>query len=139
MDQTLLVDNKNIFKLWLPQPNHACSYGYDKYNHSKHIHNKTKSHGNRRQPCFVPKAPMPYNKHIGRYHTLQQRRRNTMANTKLKISYGTEENPDGSKTFSNINPESSNEDLVSTAQKFVSLQEKAVRTIERIDTTTISG
>ena len=62
-----------------------------------------------------------------------------MANTKLKISYGTEENLDGSKTFSNINPESSNEDLVSTAQKFVSLQEKAVLSIDRIDTIRISG
>ena len=62
-----------------------------------------------------------------------------MANTKLKISYGTEENPDGSKTFSNINPESSNEDLVSTAQKFVSLQEKEMLSIDRIDTLRISG
>ena len=62
-----------------------------------------------------------------------------MANTKLKISYGTEENPDGSKTFSNINPESSNEDLVNTAQKFVSLQEKVMLSIDRIDTIRISG
>ena len=62
-----------------------------------------------------------------------------MASTKLKISYGTEDAPDGSKTFSNINPESGNEDLVSTANKLVSMQEKQIRTIERIDTTTISG
>ncbi len=62
-----------------------------------------------------------------------------MANTKLKVNYGTEDNPDGSKTFSNINPEATNENLVSTANKFVSMQEKQVLSVERIDTTTISG
>ena len=62
-----------------------------------------------------------------------------MANTKLKISYGTEENPDGSKTFNNMNPEATNEALVSTANTFVSLQNKQVREISRIDTTVISG
>ncbi len=62
-----------------------------------------------------------------------------MANTKLKVNYGTEDNPDGSKTFSNINPEATNENLVNTANKFVSMQEKQVLSIERIDTTVISG
>ncbi len=59
--------------------------------------------------------------------------------TKMKVSYGTEETPDGSKTFNNVNPESTNEALVSTANKFVGLQNKTVKSIERIDTTIISG
>ena len=62
-----------------------------------------------------------------------------MANTKLKVNYGTEDNPDGSKTFSNINPEATNENLVNTANKFVSMQEKQVLSIERSETTVISG
>ena len=61
------------------------------------------------------------------------------SNTKLKISYGTEEAADGSKTFNNMNPEATNEALVSTANKFVSMQNKQVREIARIDTTIISG
>ena len=61
------------------------------------------------------------------------------ASTKMKIVYGTEEKADGSKTFNNMNPEASNESLVATANKFVSLQNKVVKSIERIDTTVISG
>ena len=61
------------------------------------------------------------------------------ASTKMKVNYGTQDNPDGSKTFSNINPEATNENLVSTANKFVSLQEKTILSVERIDTTVISG
>ncbi len=59
--------------------------------------------------------------------------------TKMKVSYGTEETPDGSKTFNNVNPESTNEALVSTANHFGSMQNKTIRAIERIDTTVISG
>jgi len=61
------------------------------------------------------------------------------ASTKMKVNYGTQDNPDGSKTFSNINPEATNENLVSTANKFVSLQEKSLLSIDRIDTVRISG
>ena len=61
------------------------------------------------------------------------------ASTKMKVNYGTQDNLDGSKTFSNINPEATNENLVSTANKFVSLQEKSILSVERIDTTIISG
>ena len=61
------------------------------------------------------------------------------SNTKLKITYGTAEEADGSKTFNNMNPEASNEALVSTANTFVSLQNKEIREISRIDTTVISG
>ena len=52
------------------------------------------------------------------------------SNTKLKITYGTAEEADGSKTFNNMNPE---------ASTFVSLQNKQIREISRIDTTVISG
>jgi len=61
------------------------------------------------------------------------------SNTKLKITYGTEEEADGSKTLNNMNPEATNENLVATANKFVSMQNKTVREISRIDTTIISG
>jgi len=61
------------------------------------------------------------------------------SNTKLKITYGTEEAADGSKTLNNMNPEATNENLVATANKFVSMQNKTVREISRIDTTVISG
>ena len=60
------------------------------------------------------------------------------SSTKLKITYGTAEEADGSKTFNNMNPEATNEALVSTANTFVSLQNKQVREISRIDTTVIS-
>ncbi|MBQ2859212.1 MAG: hypothetical protein IJE82_02510 [Alphaproteobacteria bacterium] len=59
--------------------------------------------------------------------------------TKMKVNYGTEETPDGSKTINGINPESSNENLVSTANKFGAMQNKTIRSVERIDTTVISG
>lgn len=62
-----------------------------------------------------------------------------MANTKMKINYGTAEDPAGSKTINCINPESTNESLVSTANKLVAMQDRVVLSIERIDTTTISG
>ena len=62
-----------------------------------------------------------------------------MASTKMKVNYGTADAADGSKTFSNINPEASNENMVSTAQKFVSMQEKEILSIDRIDTVRISG
>ena len=61
------------------------------------------------------------------------------ASTKMKVSYGTEDTPDGSKTFSNMNPESTNENLVATANKFGSMQNKTIKSVERIDTTTIMG
>lgn len=61
------------------------------------------------------------------------------ASTKLKIYYGTEEEADGSKTISNLNPGATNENLVATANKFGSLQEKTILSVDRIDTTTISG
>ena len=61
------------------------------------------------------------------------------SNTKLKITYGTEEAADGSKTLNNMNPEATNENLVATANKFVSMQNKVIKSVERIDTTTIMG
>lgn len=59
--------------------------------------------------------------------------------TKMKVLYGTEETPEGSKTFTGMNPESTNEALVNTANKFGSMQSKTIRGVERIDTTTIMG
>ena len=61
------------------------------------------------------------------------------SNTKLKITSGTEEAADGSKTLNNMNPEATNENLVATANKFVSMQNKVIKSVERIDTTVISG
>ena len=63
----------------------------------------------------------------------------TASSTKMKITYGTAEEADGSKTFNNMNPEATSEALVATANKFVSLQNKTIKSIERIDTTVISG
>ena len=53
------------------------------------------------------------------------------SNTKLKITYGTEEAADGSKTLNNMNPEATNENLVATANKFVSMQNKVIKSVER--------
>ena len=61
------------------------------------------------------------------------------AKTKMKITYGEGEETAGSKTISNMNPEATNDNLVNTANKLASLQNKTIMTVERIDTTTISG
>lgn len=61
------------------------------------------------------------------------------SSTKLKIIYGTEEATDGSKTINNMNPEATNESLIATANAFVALQNKVMKSVERIDTTTITG
>lgn len=63
----------------------------------------------------------------------------TASSTKLKITYGTEDTSDGSKTLNNMNPEATSENLVATANKFAALQKRVVREVARIDTTIISG
>lgn len=61
------------------------------------------------------------------------------SSTKMKVNYGNGETSDGSKTFGSMNPESTNEALVSTANKFGALQNKTILSIDRIDTVRISG
>ena len=57
----------------------------------------------------------------------------------MKIAYGTADASDGSKTFSNMNPEASNENLVTTAEKLTALQDKTMLQVQRIDTDIIFG
>lgn len=61
------------------------------------------------------------------------------ASTKMKITYDMGDNKTASKTFSNLNPEATDANLLTTAQKLNSLQTNTVKNIERIDTTVISG
>ncbi len=60
------------------------------------------------------------------------------ASTKLKITYDAGDDKTTSKTYNNFNPEATNANLLSTAEKLNSLQEKTVKSVERIDTTVIS-
>ena len=61
------------------------------------------------------------------------------ASTKLKITYDAGENKTSSKTYNNLNPEATNANLMTTAEKLNSLQTNTVKSVERIDTTVISG
>ena len=61
------------------------------------------------------------------------------ASTKLKITYQVGENKTSSKTLSNMNPEATNANLQTTAEKLNSLQSKTVKSVERIDTTVIGN
>ena len=61
------------------------------------------------------------------------------ASTKLKITYQVDENKTSSKTLRNRNPEATNANLQTTAEKLNSLQSKTVKSVERIDTTVIGN
>ena len=61
------------------------------------------------------------------------------ASTKLKITYQVDEKKTSSKTLSNMNPEATNANLQTTAEKLNSLQSKTVKSVERIDTTVIGN
>ena len=61
------------------------------------------------------------------------------ASTKLKITYQVDENKKKKKTLSNMNPEATNANLQTTAEKLNSLQSKTVKSVERIDTTVIGN
>ena len=68
-----------------------------------------------------------------------ERRMHMPANTKLKITYQTDENKTTSKTLSNMNPEATNANLLTTAEKLNGLQSKTVKSVERIDTTVLGN
>ena len=73
-------------------------------------------------------------------HSYNPERRMYMpASTKLKITYQVDENKTSSKTLSNMNPEATNANLQTTAEKLNSLQSKTVKSVERIDTTVIGN
>ena len=61
------------------------------------------------------------------------------SSTKVKINYDLGDNKTASRTISNINPEATSENLAATAEKFNSMQKRTVKSVERIDTTVISG
>ena len=90
-------------------------------------------------------APICYTCHKSRRrnqnpHSYRPERRMHMpASTKLKITYQVDENKTSSKTLSNMNPEATNANLQTTAEKLNSLQSKTVKSVERIDTTVIGN
>ncbi len=61
------------------------------------------------------------------------------ATTKLKMTYEKEDGKTTSKTYNNISPQSTNENLKLTANKVGEMQKYDIKTVERIDSTIISG
>lgn len=61
------------------------------------------------------------------------------ATTKLKMTYEKEDGKTTSKTYNDISPQSTNENLKLTAEKISEMRKEPVKTVERIDTTIISG
>lgn len=61
------------------------------------------------------------------------------ATTKLKMTYEKEDGKTTSKTYNDMSPQSTNENLKLTADKMSEMQKHTVKTVERIDSTIISG
>ncbi len=61
------------------------------------------------------------------------------ATTKVRVLYGDDEVNQGSRTYGNLSPEATNENLVLAINQFNQMQEKPVKEMQRIDTTVISG
>ncbi len=61
----------------------------------------------------------------------------TVANSKVKIVYDMGDDKTESKTINNVNPEADSTDLADTIDLFTALQDRAVKEVQRIDTTII--
>ena len=61
------------------------------------------------------------------------------ATTKLKMTYEKEDGKTTSKTYNDMSPQSTNENLKLTADKLGEMRKEPVKTVERIDSTIISG